>query len=128
MPRYHNEKESGQAVLDFLASDANVESLERKDIHFTSKLASNSTYDAARTAITTSVKACGLGYIDLFLLHSPYGGKKSRLDSWRAVEDAMDAGEVRIGGVSNYGIKHVSRPRYFSILLSLVSVEPSTWQ
>lgn len=105
---YHNEQESGKAVLDFLSSDDNVDSLKREDVHFTSKLASNSSYDTARRAIAKSVKECGLGYIDLFLLHSPYGGKKARLESWRAVEDAIDDGEVRIGGVSNYGVKHVS--------------------
>ena len=105
---YYNEKESGKAVLDFLSSDANEHSLTREDIHFTSKLASNSSYDAARKAIKKSVKECGLGYIDLFLLHSPYGGKQARLDSWRAVEDAINDGEVKIGGVSNYGVKHAS--------------------
>ncbi|CAI6338685.1 unnamed protein product [Periconia digitata] len=110
---YHNEKESGQAILDFLSGDTNTESLKREDIHFTSKLASNSSYDAARKAIRLSVKQCGLGYIDLFLLHSPYGGKKARLESWRAVEDAIEDGEIRIGGVSNYGVKHVSvSPRW----------------
>ena len=57
------------------------------------------------------MKECGLGYIDLFLLHSPYGGKQARLDSWRAVEDAIESGEVRMGGVSNYGVKHVSFDR-----------------
>jgi diketogulonate reductase-like aldo/keto reductase len=107
---YHNEKESGKAVSDFLSSEANTESLTREDIHFTSKLASNSAYDTARKAIKRSVKECGLGYIDLFLLHSPYGGKQARLDSWKAVEDAINDGEVKIGGVSNYGVKHVSRP------------------
>ena len=107
---YHNEKESGQAISDFLSSGANADSLKRDDIHFTSKLASNSSYDAARKAIKKSVKECGLGYIDLFLLHSPYGGKSARLESWRAVEDAIDEGEIRMGGVSNYGVKHVSPP------------------
>ncbi|EOA92189.1 uncharacterized protein SETTUDRAFT_41007 [Exserohilum turcica Et28A] len=82
-------------------------STRRKDIHFTSKLASNSAYDTARQAIHRSVKEAGLGYIDLFLLHSPYGGKQARLDSWRAVEDAMRDGQVKIGGVSNYGVKHL---------------------
>lgn len=105
---YHNEKESGKAILDFLSSDDNVDALKREDIHFTSKLASNSSYDTARKAIKKSVKECGLGYIDLFLLHSPYGGPKARLESWKAVEDAIEDGEVRIGGVSNYGVKHVS--------------------
>ncbi|KAF2027857.1 Aldo/keto reductase [Setomelanomma holmii] len=113
---YRNEKEAGKAVQDYLSSKANTQSLEREDIHFTSKLASNGSYDAARKAIKRSVKECGLGYIDLFLLHSPYGGKKARLDSWRAVEDAIQDGEVRIGGVSNYGVKHLqelldSKPR-----------------
>ena len=107
---YHNEKESGKAVSDYLSSELNTKSLKREDIHFTSKLASNGSYDAARKAIKRSVKECGLGYIDLFLLHSPYGGKKARLDSWRAVEDAIEDGEVKIGGVSNYGVKHVSCP------------------
>jgi diketogulonate reductase-like aldo/keto reductase len=108
---YHNEKESGKAVADYLSGEANVQGLKREDIHFTSKLASNGSYDAARKAIKQSVKECGLGYIDLFLLHSPYGGKKARLDSWRAVEDAIEVGEVKIGGVSNYGVKHASVPQ-----------------
>jgi diketogulonate reductase-like aldo/keto reductase len=104
---YDNERESGQAILDFLSSDANKAGLKRDHIHFTSKLASNSAYNTVRKAISNSVKECGLGYVDLFLLHSPYGGKKARLESWRAIEDAIENGEVKIGGVSNYGVKHV---------------------
>lgn len=105
---YHNEADVGRAVTKFLSSASNTTGLKREDIHFTSKLASNSDYDTARRSIKKSVKECGLGYIDLFLLHSPYGGKKARLESWRAVEDAVMDGEVKIGGVSNYGVKHVS--------------------
>ena len=102
---YRNERESGKAIETFLESAANSSSLKRKDIFYTTKLASNSTYERARKAISQSVKECGLGYVDLFLIHSPYGGKQARLDSWRAVEDALDQGEVKTGGVSNYGIK-----------------------
>jgi len=106
---YHNERDTGKAITSFLSSSANTTGLKRGDIHYTSKLASNGSYEAARKSITQSVKACGLGYIDLFLLHSPYGGKTGRLESWRAVEDAIDEGEVKIGGVSNFGVKHVSQ-------------------
>ena len=104
---YHNEVQCGEAIHSFLASKANTHALKREDIWFTSKLASNAAYDAARKSISQSVKRSGLGYIDLFLLHSPYGGKEMRLQSWKAVEDAIDAGEIRTGGVSNFGVKHV---------------------
>lgn len=110
---YHNEREVGKSILSFLKKNPDV---KREDIHYTSKLASNSDYDVARKSITQSVKECGLGYIDLFLLHSPYGGPKARAESWRALEDAIDAGEVRSGGVSNYGEKHVGTNP--SVLLS----------
>ncbi|KAK0247170.1 hypothetical protein LTR35_015352 [Friedmanniomyces endolithicus] len=101
---YHNEKQVGRSILDYLKANPEV---KREDIHYTTKLASNSDYARARRSISQSVKECGLGHIDLFLLHSPYGGKQARLDSWRAVEDAIKDGEVKIGGVSNYGEKHL---------------------
>lgn len=103
---YHNERQVGQSILSYLKAHPE---LKREDIHYTTKLASNGDYDRARQSIKDSVKECGLGYIDLFLLHSPYGGKKARLESWRAVEDAIQDGEVKIGGVSNFGVKHVSK-------------------
>lgn len=105
---YHNERECGQAIKTFLADkSANSTGLKREDIFFTSKLASNASYEIARESIRKSVQTCGLGYIDLFLLHSPYGGKRARLSSWKAVEDAIEAGEIKIGGVSNFGVKHL---------------------
>ena len=111
---YHNERDCGKAIQEFLNN--NSQGLKREDIFYTTKLASNTSYAAARKSITQSVKTCGLGYIDLFLLHSPYGGKTARLASWKAVEDAIKDGEVKIGGVSNFGIKHLeeliaSKPR-----------------
>ena len=106
---YYNEREAGQAILSFLSSSSeNTTGLTREDLHFTSKLKDNRTnYDAVRASISKSVKECGLGYIDLFLLHSPLGGREARLTSWKAVEDAVLAGEVKMGGVSNYGAKHI---------------------
>lgn len=107
---YLNEKEVGSAILAFLASPSNKYFITRNGIHFTTKLASNNSYDATRKSIKQSVKESGLGYIDLYLLHSPYGGKSKRLECWKAVEDAIADGEVKTGGVSNFGVKHVSFP------------------
>ncbi|KAI5867061.1 aldo-keto reductase family 1 member E1 [Durotheca rogersii] len=106
---YLKEKRVGRAIRDFISTPLyNTQGLVREDVFYTSKLASNNTsYQVVRRSIKRSVDTCGLGYIDLFLLHSPYGGRDARLTSWRAVEDAIDDGEVRSGGVSNYGVRHI---------------------
>ncbi|KAM0711930.1 hypothetical protein Q7P35_001300 [Cladosporium inversicolor] len=103
---YDNEREVGSTILSYLKEHPE---LKREDIHYTSKLAQNErSYEAVRESIKESVRECGLGYIDLFLLHSPYGRKEARLNSWKALEDAVLEGEVRIPGVSNYGEKHIT--------------------
>ena len=117
---YNNESSVGHAINSFIRSPANTSSnspLQRKDIHFTTKLASNTSYTATRKSIKQSIKTSNLEYIDLFLLHSPYGGKEKRWESWKAVEDAIEVGEVKIGGVSNFGFRHVSIPCTYSIIL-----------
>ncbi|KAM0277241.1 hypothetical protein ACHAQH_005962 [Verticillium albo-atrum] len=130
---YHNEAEAGKAIRDFLASSENSQGLAREDVFYTTKLASNGTsYDAVRKSIKNSVKVSGLGYVDLFLLHSPYGGKEARLTSWKAVEDAIDSGEVKLGGVSNYGSKHIeelmnSKPRIQPVI-NQIEVHPFNTQ
>lgn len=106
---YANEKEAGRGILKYLQ---NHNRLRREDIWFTTKLHPNVGYDDTRKKIKQSIKESGLGYIDLYLVHSPYGGAQKRRDCWRAVEDAVAEGEVRVGGVSNFGVRHVSLPSF----------------
>ncbi|RKL17521.1 hypothetical protein BFJ68_g4397 [Fusarium oxysporum] len=130
---YHNERQAGKAISDFLASSENTAGLKREDIWYTSKLAScDESYDAVRRSVKKSVEASGLGYIDLFLLHSPYGGKTARLTSWKALEDAVDAGEIRAAGVSNFGSAHIeelmaSNPRIPPVI-NQIEVHPFNTQ
>ncbi|KEY73921.1 hypothetical protein S7711_07764 [Stachybotrys chartarum IBT 7711] len=130
---YRNEREAGKAIRDFLASPDNTKGLTREDIFYTTKLSSNSTsYDAVRKSIKKSVDVCGLGHVDLFLLHSPYGGKEARLTSWRALEDAIDDGEIKMAGVSNYGVGHIeelmaSNPRIKPVV-NQIEVHPFNTQ
>lgn len=60
-----------------------------------------------KSAIDKSLKECGLGYIDLYLLHSPIGGPELRRESWRAVCDARNEGKIKSIGVSNFGVAHL---------------------
>ncbi|KAN0064694.1 hypothetical protein ACQY0O_002324 [Thecaphora frezii] len=102
---YYNEAAVGQAIRQYLARPGCT--LKRQDIFYTSKLQSNRGYQSARRSIQQSVDKCGLGYIDLYLVHSPYGGRERRLESWKAMEEAKDAGLLKSVGVSNYGARHI---------------------
>ncbi|KAI9742912.1 MAG: hypothetical protein M1818_003641 [Claussenomyces sp. TS43310] len=105
---YENEAEVGAAIRAFLASPAAAATgLQRRDIWFTTKLRANVGYEETREAIRRSRRTSGLPRLDLYLLHSPYGGREKRLECWRAVEDAMAEGEVGTGGVSNFGLTHL---------------------
>lgn len=55
-------------------------------------------YEDAKKAIETSLNKLGLDYIDLYLLHQPYGAVD---EAWKAVEEAQKAGKLRSIGVSN---------------------------
>lgn len=122
---YHNEAEVGKAIRSYLEGQKSQPNpLSRADVFFTTKLYTTGTYEQTRASIKQSLEASGLSYIDLFLIHAPYGGKEKRLASWRAIEDAIDDKELRCGGVSNYGIKHLqelldSKPRVLPVVNQL---------
>jgi len=101
---YENEAECGAGIRSFL--DSHPEH-SRGEIFFTTKLRKNGGYVHTRKKIKRSLHQCGLGYIDLYLLHAPYGGKDARRECWRAVEEAVEEGIVRSAGVSNFGVRHV---------------------
>lgn len=82
--------------------------LPRSELFFTSKVPPKAiNYDAAKAVVDESLKLTGLEYIDLYLLHAPYGGKENRLGAWKALVEAVEEGKVRSIGVSNYGVHHL---------------------
>ncbi|WP_346683321.1 aldo/keto reductase [Megasphaera stantonii] len=88
---YFNEDEVGRAVRD--------SGIPRDEIFVTSKLwLQDYGYDAACKGIDASLKKLGLDYIDLYLIHQPYGDVPG---AWKAMEDAQKAGKIKSIGVSN---------------------------
>ena len=100
---YENEKETGQAILDF----CQLSGIPRSEIFYTTKLKFNNGYDHVRRAIAKSLEDCALGYIDLYLIHGPIGGPEARRESWRAICDAQKEGVLKSIGISTYGIRHM---------------------
>lgn len=88
---YFNEQEVGKAVKD--------SGIPRKDIWITSKMwLQDFKYEDAKKAIETSLKKLGTDYIDLYLIHQPYGTVD---EAWQAMEEAKKEGKIRSIGVSN---------------------------
>jgi diketogulonate reductase-like aldo/keto reductase len=58
--------------------------IPRDQIFFTSKVPPRDiNYEAAVKCVDTTLSKTGLDYVDLYLLHAPYGGKEGRLGAWR---------------------------------------------
>nr|WP_215661184.1 aldo/keto reductase [Secundilactobacillus kimchicus] len=88
---YFNEAEVGRAIRD--------SGIARDKIWVTSKLwLQDYGVEAATTAIQTSLTKLGLDYLDLYLLHQPYGDV---VGAWQALENAKEKGLIRSIGVSN---------------------------
>jgi diketogulonate reductase-like aldo/keto reductase len=97
---YENEAAAGSAIL--------ASTLPRESIFFTSKSPPDKHgYEATVQGFESSLKLSGLEYIDLYLLHTPFGGKAARLGGWTALLEAQRAGKVRSIGVSNWGVHHL---------------------
>ncbi len=89
---YGNEEAVGQAIKN---SDIN-----RDEFFITSKLwVDHFTYEKAKEGIDDSLKKLGLDYMDLYLLHQPYG---DTYGAWRALEEAQKVGKIKSIGVSNF--------------------------
>lgn len=74
--------------------------VSRQDLFVTSKLWVQDTgYVNTQNAIEHSLQRLQLDYLDLFLIHQPFGDVHG---SWRAMQDAYRAGKLRAIGVSNF--------------------------
>ena len=88
---YFNEQEVGKAIKD--------SGIPRKEIFVTSKLwLQDYGYQPARKGLERSLKNLDTEYIDLYLLHQPYGDV---VNAWKALQDGQKEGKIRSIGVSN---------------------------
>jgi diketogulonate reductase-like aldo/keto reductase len=81
--------------------------IPRDQLFFTSKVPPQSmSYSGTKKQVNETLKEIGeLKYIDLMLLHSPFGGTEGRLGAWKALAEAVEEGKIRSIGVSNYGVQ-----------------------
>lgn len=99
----------GYRLIDTAASYGNEESVGnairasgvgREELFVTTKLwIADAGYEKTKAAFDRSMKRLRLDYLDLYLIHQPYGDVYG---AWRAMEELYREGRVRAIGVSNF--------------------------
>ncbi|MEW9526230.1 aldo/keto reductase [Agrobacterium radiobacter] len=105
----HDAIDVGYRLLDTATSYGNEESvgtairnhgIDRSDLFVTTKLwIEDATYEGAKAAFERSLNKLQLDYLDLWLIHQPFGDVYG---AWRAMEELYKAGRIRAIGVSNF--------------------------
>lgn len=90
---YGNEAGVGRAIK--------ASGIPREEIFVTTKLwiQRENGYENTKKALEDSLTRLGLDYVDLYLMHQPFGDVH---EQWRAMEDLYKAGKARAIGVSNF--------------------------
>lgn len=89
---YMNEAAVGQGLR--------ASGVPRSQLFVTSKLwVQDAGYERTQQAIDKSLRKLQLDYLDLYLIHQPFGDVHG---AWRAMQDAYRAGKLRAIGVSNF--------------------------
>ena len=110
---YKNEEEVGQGVKD--------SGIAREELFITSKVWDDEQgFDNTLRAFDRSLERLQTDYLDLYLVHWPV--RKTRKETWLALEKLYADGRVRAIGVSNYYQSHLEE------LFSYASVVPAVNQ
>jgi 2,5-diketo-D-gluconate reductase A len=101
--------QTGYRLIDTAASYENEEAVgkgvkrsgvPRQDLFVTTKLwLADAGHENTKRAFDRSLRRLGLDYLDLYLIHQPYGDVYG---SWRAMEELYREGRVKAIGVSNF--------------------------
>jgi 2,5-diketo-D-gluconate reductase A len=100
---------AGYRLIDTAASYLNEEAVgraikrsgvPREELFITTKLWVQDTgYEGTKKAVANSMERLQLDYLDLYLIHQPYGDVHG---SWRAMEEMYREGKIKAIGVSNF--------------------------
>jgi 2,5-diketo-D-gluconate reductase A len=89
---YLNEEAVGRAIKR--------SGLPREELFITTKLwIQDAGYESAKLAFAKSLKKLQLDYLDLYLIHQPFG---DYYGAWRAMEELYREGKIKAIGVSNF--------------------------
>ncbi|CZQ80753.1 aldo/keto reductase [Trichococcus collinsii] len=111
---YGNEEAVGNAIKK--------SGVAREELFITTKVwISNAGYEKAKASITESLQKLQLDYLDLVLIHQPFG---DYYGTYRAMEELYEQGKIRAIGVSNfYPDRYIDLVRFTNVVPAVNQVE-----
>lgn len=101
--------QAGYRLIDTAAAYVNEEAVgkavkrsgvPRKELFITTKLwVQDASYEGAKAAFQKSLDRLGMDYLDLYLIHQPFG---DYYGAWRAMEELYAAGKIKAIGICNF--------------------------
>lgn len=108
---YFNEEEVGAAIAK--------SGIAREEIFLTSKVwLEHYGYEACRASVEESLRKLQTDYVDLMLLHQPFG---DAYGAWRALEDLYEEGKIRAIGISNFYVDRMVEFANFNRIRPMVN-------
>ena len=108
---YFNEEEVGAAI--------EKSGIDRKEIFLTSKVwIEHFSYEECKKSVLESMEKLRTDYLDLMLLHQPFG---DTYGVWRALEELYDAGKLRAIGISNHYVNRMVEFANFTRIRPMVN-------
>lgn len=108
---YYNEEGVGAALAEC--------GLPREEFFLTTKVwITNAGYEKAKASIIESMKKLQTDYLDLLLIHQPFG---DYYGTYRAMEELYNEGKLRAIGVSNFGPDRYLDIEHFSTVKPAVN-------
>lgn len=108
---YFNEEEVGLAIAKSL--------VPREEIFLTTKVwLEHYGYEAAKKSLEASLEKLKVEYIDLVLLHQPFGDSYG---AWRALEELYEAKKIRAIGISNFYVDRMVEFANFNRIRPMVN-------
>lgn len=109
---YMNEEAVGDAIREAIETGL----VKREELFITTKLwCSDASYEGAKKAFAVSMRKLGLYYLDMYMIHQPYG---DIYGAWKAMTELYREGKIRALGVANF------YPGKFTEFAELVDVKP----
>jgi len=120
---YKNEETLGAGIV--------ASGKPRSELYITTKLDAMAPGETPKSTLEVSLKKLGVGYVDMYLIHTPFAHEGRLKEVWKGMEEAKKVGLTRSIGVSNFSADHLNEILEVATIIPAVNqveAHPYVWE